>query len=106
MICDTQGLFLYQRFIKEHNQEVLNEYLAASAKKIICDYIQPDNAHPMHLPNSTWKGQNKHKIKLLLSPPQSPDLYPLVNLWVEENSFFCVFKSQHSSLIALFYWPW
>ena len=81
-------------------QDILNQNLAASAKKLKlgrCWVFQQDK-DKKHMSRSTQKWFTEHKIKLLLGP-STPGLNPIENLWdelksrvhkpLEEMAWFC-----------------
>ena len=63
-------------------QDILNQNLAAPARKLGCCWIFQQDNDPKQMSKSTQKWLTEHKIKLLPRLSQSPDL----NLWAGKTN--------------------
>lgn len=70
---------VYQKIIRTHCKPFLEKYMPDG-------YLQQDNA-PCHTSLSTRTHFQQNGIKLFATPPESPDLNPIENLWHELKDY-------------------
>jgi transposase/Fe2+ or Zn2+ uptake regulation protein len=71
-------------------QEILRTHLLPLLSTIANGEFQQDNA-PCHKSSSTRRFLESNGVKLMVTPPESPDLNPIENLWHELKYFLRTF---------------